>query len=176
MIQQRPSKQGQDKKSQKSSTSAKKSTSETKSQSNEVQQPVPDQADVEEKIRDYLIFQNYLKRNTAGSTDLSVLRKMIRKYSDILQICKNLRIKVFKRLFNRSHQFDGNVQAFLAKHQEILKFNESIMSKSDANQIRKDIERISLHPILKNEEVRSQIQSILTTFVTTNNVPVVVED
>jgi len=59
--------------------------------------------DAEEKIKDYLIFQNFLKKNTAGSTDLTVLRKMVRKYSDILQICKNLRIKVFKRLFNRAH-------------------------------------------------------------------------
>jgi hypothetical protein len=40
--------------------------------------------DAEEKIKDYLIFQNFLKKNTAGSTDLTVLRKMVRKYSDIL--------------------------------------------------------------------------------------------
>ena len=59
--------------------------------------------DAEEKIREYLIFQNFLKKNTAGSTDLTVLRKMIRKYAEILQICKNLRIKVFLRLFNKSH-------------------------------------------------------------------------
>lgn len=48
---------------------------------------------------DYLIFQNHLKRNV-GSTDLTVLRNMIRKYSDILQICKNLRVKVLKILLN----------------------------------------------------------------------------
>lgn len=40
--------------------------------------------DAEEKIREYLIFQNFLKKNTAGSTDLTVLRKMIRKYAEIL--------------------------------------------------------------------------------------------
>ena len=79
-----------------------------------------------------------------------------------------MRIKVFKRLFNRAHQFDGNIQSFLIKHGEIVKNNEKIMSKSDTVQIRKDIERINLHPVLKLDVVRSQIQSILYTFITTN--------
>ena len=46
---------------------------------------------------------------------------------------------------------------------------ENIISKQDLSQIKKDIERISLHPILKSEEVRTQIQWALQTFVAMNN-------
>lgn len=49
------------------------------------------------------------------------------------------------------------------------------MNKNDMNQIRKDIERINLHPILLNEAVRAQIHSILITFVTMNNFPLVAD-
>lgn len=51
---------------------------------------------------------------------------MIRRYSDILQVCKNLRIKVFKRLFSRAHTFDGGLTNFLYLHSEILK-NEDVI-------------------------------------------------
>ena len=74
------------------------------------------------------MFQNFLKNNTSASTDLTMLRNLIRNYSDILQVCKNLRIKVFKRLFSKANHFDGSVQSFLMQHHEILK-NEQVMSK-----------------------------------------------
>lgn len=60
-----------------------------------VVEEIPDDDDIEEKIRDYLIFRNFLKSSTQGSTDPLLLRKMTRKYADILQICGNLRVKVF---------------------------------------------------------------------------------
>ena len=116
--------------------------------------------DIEQKIKEYLVFHNFLKRNSSGSTDLTLLRTMIRKYSDILSVCKNLRTKVLKRLFSKAHTFDAGIASFLNKHSELLK-NEAIMSKQDSTQIRKDIERISLHPILKSTEVRAHLTSIL---------------
>ena len=82
------------------------------------------------KIKEYLVFINFLKKSSSGSTDLSVLRSMIRKFSYILQTCSYLRIKVFKRLFSKSHNFDGCIQKFISNHQEILK-NDKIMLRQD---------------------------------------------
>jgi len=47
-----------------------------------------------------------------------------------------------------------------------------IISKQDFAQIRKDIDRISLHPILKTAEVRAHLTSVLHTLLVTNNLPV----
>lgn len=38
------------------------------------------------------------------------------------------------------------------------------MSKQDLTQIKKDVDRISLHPVLKSESVRNQIFLSLLTF------------
>ena len=63
--------------------------------------PAVTEPDSEQKIKEYLVFQNFLKRNSSGSTDLTLLRTLIRKYSDILLVCKSLRTKVMKRLFSK---------------------------------------------------------------------------
>lgn len=149
-----------DKSSMKNSGSVKGSDAQAEKQSEA-------DVDIEEKIKEYLVFQNFLKNNTSASTDLTMLRNLIRNYSEILQVCKSLRVKVFKRLFSKANHFDGSIQSFLMQHHEILK-NEQIMTKQDISQIRKDIERINLHPILKNEEVRSHLMSILCTYITSN--------
>jgi len=112
--------------SQKSSGSIKKAGAQA------ISKPPPDESDVEEKIKQYLVFQNFLNKNSRASTDIAVLRNMIRKFSGVLQICKHLRIRVFKRLFIKAHKFDGSLQSFLVKHNEILK-NEKIMAKADTN-------------------------------------------
>lgn len=82
---------------------------------------------------------------------------MVRKYADILAVCKFLRIKVLKRLFNKAHNFDSSLTDLLSQHAQLLK-NEEVISKTDLQQISKDIERISLHPILKQKEVRCHLE------------------
>ena len=146
-------------------------SSKEETKSSRPEQMMPEPEDVDDKIQEYLMFQYFLKQNTAVSTDQSVLRKMIRRYSDILRICKSLRIKAFKRLFSKSQSFEGPIDRFINQHQEMLNYNEAIMVKSDLSQVKKDIERISLHPILKSEDVRSQLHQILCTFLATCNFP-----
>ena len=64
----------------------------------------PSQAvSVDQRISQYLLFQDFLKRNAPLATDMQLLKVMMRKHASILQLCNSLRNKVLKRLLANSH-------------------------------------------------------------------------
>lgn len=79
-------------------------------------------------------------------------------------------MKFIKRLFQESHCFDGPYLRFISAHDQLFSNpDQPLLKKTDLSQIKKDVDRLNLHPILKSKDAHQNLLNILVTFVASSS-------